>query len=743
MGKNRWPTLGHARPSPTIEHAANLRAEFEEVLEFVRGTAVDDSKFPNGISSLISRGVLRGIEEGVSKGCCQPFTSGADKDTFRRVMLASIRKEAAHIASNRIPMRLFNTLYESYVELNDKFAAHPTLNNRKRGPTPAGESEIELEIELEMNSVRGDSPNPEQGSRERSLETSTSSQAEIADSDYDTDADHIMMTFRDIERQAQMLRSELHEFQSDSGEQDQSDEDIDGSSSEEESRKDAKDDQIDVEMDAKPSVGEVSLEADSEQSRDEHTDDDGKTYDNNEEENVDTSIEKEEDMQDFLAEETEKHNIQMANTRIMCLRLSDQACIDFLSAMPPGSLPAFVFNLFKKVAYSGQTFSNEIELSELRRLDDKNFHFKVHVGTYQDFLRLSTLANWNQMLERRIIPPPRIYSITMKKVERSSMTLGNLKEKTEVVRELVDVRKVARRLSHESSRRSKRLEISYYHDICDIHWCKGDLAGKHADVVIHVLTAEKANDALDRGLSWQGKTYDCEVLNAASRLQRCSRCSVFGHKETQSSAAERCARCSQPHSSKHCTSATLKCPLCGGAHAAIGKICPERRRAHDAMRFDVSSSSPPGKRKVPAQSLARPLARAAPASTTQPEADLPSPVSLSESLDNDPRFKTEDDEPTLRMRPSQDRYPDTATLLKQLKELEALVRARDSAQREKSEQPRKAEAGGKRKAEEFLMSGGLQDPVEEPKRIKVEDDDSSRHGRLYRMPSIWSEPRPS
>lgn len=95
------------------------------------------------------------------------------------------------------------------------------------------------------------------------------------------------------------------------------------------------------------------------------------------------------------------------------------------------------------------------------------------------------------------------------------------------------------------------------------------------------------------------------------------------------------------------------------------------------------------------------------------------------------------------MRPAQDRYPDTATLLKQLKELEILVRARDSAPREKSEQPRKAEAGGKRKAEEFFMSGGLQDPVEEPKRIKVEDGDSSRHGRLYRMPSVWSEPRPS
>lgn len=739
MGKRKWPTLGHTRPSPTIEHVANLRGEFETVLDFVRGTADSDSKFPKGISNLISRGVLRGIEEGVSKGCCQAFTSGADKDTFRRVMLASIRKEAAHIVSNRIPMRLFNTLYESYVELNDKLAALPTLNHGNRGPTPAGESEIELGI----NPVRDDSQNPEQGSRERGLETSTSSQAEITDSDYDKEADHIMRTFKDIGRQAEVLRSELHEFQSDSEERDQSDEDMDGSSSEEEDREDAKDGQIDVEMDAKPSVDEGSLEFDSEESRDEHTDDDENACDTNEEDNVDTSTEKEEDMQDIPAEETEKHNMQMANTRIMCLRLSDQACIDFLSAMPPGSLPAFVFNLFKKVAYSTQTFSNQIELSELRRLDDRNFHFKVHVGTHQDFLRLGFLANCDQMLERNIIPPAQIYRIVMEKVDISSMTLRNLKKKTEVVRGLVDARKVARQASPKPSRCPKHLEISCCHDIYDIYWCEGDFSGKHADVVMHVVTAEKANDALDRGLSWHGKTYDCEIHNSASRLQRCSRCSQFGHKETRCSAAERCARCSQPHSVKHCTSATMKCPLCGGAHAAKGKICPEKRRAQKAMRFDVSSSSRRGKCKVTVQSLPQPLARAAPARTTQREADLPSPVSLSESLDNDPRFKTEDDEPTLCMRPSQDRCPDTAMLLKQLKDLEALVRARDSAQREKSEQPRKAEAGGKRKAKEFLMSGGLQDPVEEPKRIKVEDDDSSRHGRLYRMPSIWSEPRPS
>ncbi len=711
----------------------------ETVLDFVRGTAGGDSKFPKGISNLISRGVLRGIEEGVSRGCCQAFTSGADKDTFRRVMLASIRKEAAHIASNRIPMRLFNTLYESYVELNDKLAALPTLNHGNRGPTPAGESEIELG----MNPVRDDSQNPEQGSRERGLETSTSSEAEITDSDYDREADHIMRTFRDIGRQAEVLRSELHEFQSDSEERDQSDEDMDGSSSEEEDREDAKDGQIDVEMDAKPSVDGGSLEFDSEESRDEHTDDDGNACDNNEEENVDTSIEKEEDKQDVLAEETDQHNTQMANIQIMYLRLSDQACIDFLGAMPPGSLPAFVFNLFKKVAYSKHTFSNDIELSELRRLDDRNFHFKVHVGTHQDFLRLGILANWNQMLERSIIPPSQIYRITMKKVALSSMILGTLKEKTEVVRGLVDARKIAHQASPKPSRRPKHLEISCYHDIYDIHWCKGDLSGKHADVVIHILTAEKANDALDRGLYWQDKTYDCEVLNAASRLQRCSRCSAIGHIVTQCSAAQRCARCSQPHSGRHCTSATRKCPLCGGAHSASSGNCPMKKRARKAMRFDVSSSSHRGKCKVPAQSPAQPIARATPARTTQPEADFPSPVSLSESLDNDPRVKTEDDVPTLCLRPSQDRYPDTATLLKQLKELKALIRARDSAQRERSEQPRTAETGTKRKAEEFLMSGGLQDHVEEPKRIKVEDDDSSPHGRLYRMPSIWSEPRPS
>lgn len=218
MGDKKWPTLSPTRPACALEHVAKLRSVFESVFDFVRKTAADDSKFPKGISNLISRGVLQGIEEGVAKGCCQPFASGADKDSFRRLrlMLASIKKEAAHIASNRIPMRLFNVLYESYVELDDKLADLPTLSDEHREPTPANESEIELGMTTVGPNPQSIS-DPDQG---EVLHRSDGSQMEVEDTEID-DAEDIMRKYKQIEDHAALLRHELIDFESDSEAEDE------------------------------------------------------------------------------------------------------------------------------------------------------------------------------------------------------------------------------------------------------------------------------------------------------------------------------------------------------------------------------------------------------------------------------------------------------------------------------------------------------------------------------------------
>lgn len=86
-------------------------------------------------------------------------------------------------------------------------------------------------------------------------------------------------------------------------------------------------------------------------------------------------------------------------------------------------------------------------------------------------------------------------------------------------------------------------------------------------------------------------------------------------------------------------------------------------------------------------------------------------------------------------------YPDTATLLKQLQELEAVIRARDRAQRVRSKRSEKARKSRKRKANEPMMTGALQDPEPESKRIKVEEDPPAFRSHQYRMPTPYLMPR--
>lgn len=177
----------------------------------------------------------------------------------------------------------------------------------------------------------------------------------------------------------------------------------------------------------------------------------------------------------------------------------------------------------------------------------------------------------------------------------------------------------------------------------------------------------------------------------------------------------------------------VKRTSCGKGHRAGSNSCLAKAKARNSLGFQNETAS----QAIEAQATPSPrVLLSIWAARTQTETSMPSPVSQDANPAED-EIKSESDQSLLEADPTQDTHADTATLLKQIEDLEKIVAARNTALPTKSSGQIKRRAG-----EAFADGAEAESSNMAKKRIKQEQPTREDALGSYCQPSPYIVNRP-
>lgn len=369
------------------------------------------------------------------------------------------------------------------------------------------------------------------------------------------------------------------------------------------------------------------------------------------------------------------------------LEIKHQASVNKLEGMAPEILDCVSLSL-KDFLRGKPLSSRSVHICGTTLLDNGDVEVIVRAKTREALQKLAGLGGWSQDFERTLISSPfPTYNVEMHKVETEYSRFRNRREKSIIIRKLA----------------GKNRAIGYGENkncsIGDIRWSHYDPAKMTASLIVEFLDPEQANQAIVRGLFWQGIRHGCERADKGGRLLRCSRCQAYGHLDARCTAPYRCGKCAGQHSTRTCESKIKRCASCGGPHRAGDNYCPEKEKVRKSLAFKNESTSqaiePAGRAtRTPSSGVRHSVS----AAITQTEASMPSPVSLdANSAEDETTSKSDHSVPEAD--PPQDTQPDTATLRQEIEELKKEVRDLGTAVQAN------ISAGTKRRAGEAFTGG--------------------------------------
>lgn len=686
MATYNWPSTGRERPKNFAEHATCLKVEFNLVSSTPDTSLSNTTLLPSGLKARISTGITKGIAEARSSGHC-PKWSEIDKSIFTKVLLKNITTEAALDARDRSPLPQFNALRESYDALHTRL-------NTQIPPTATAHQFVGASAATEATSVVDLVSAAKKMNKETDLARPSKK----------------IITIRQEEK-VKDVNSEESRNDTDEGEEGETDE-----------REDAGDGQ--------EVMGSEVSESEEDSGEDGFDDDDDDGSDSKEENEEASETEsdagsKEEENQDVVREESVPNIVGDGHgfTTTLNLEIQQQASVNQLEGMTAPELWDYISSSLRKRLLKQQLSSRSVHISGITLLDNGDVKVIIHAETRRALQQIIDLAGWDRGFTPICSSVPG-YNIKINQFDTKSLIFRNRKEKSAIIRELAG--------ADHAIGNGNRVEPI----ISDIRWSKNSLRKRAAALTVEFLDPEQATQVLVRGIYWQDKRHGCQRADNRCIL-RCTRCQGYGHLSPKCSAPHQCRKCAGLHPMATCNSKTLKCASCGRGHQAGHKNCPAKAEARRSIGFVSGTTSHAIKPAAEGQATRSPRVRhSISAARTQTETSMPSPVSLDGILADD-KIKSETDQSLPEADPTQDTYPDTATLLKQIEDLRKVVKGRDTALRNKSSGRTKRRAG-----EAFAGGAEAESSNMAAKRIKQEQPTREDSMGLYRQPSPYIVDRP-
>ena len=763
MPSYNWPRTGDC-PQDTAKHASCLKNEFDFVSK-----AVDSSLSPSRSATLPSTlepSILTGIEKGIaearSKGYC-PKWSKVDEIVFRNVMLKNIATEAALQIRDRVPLDQFNGLHKSYNALHTKLVAQlpPTATSHQsvRADAPTQATSVGALVErshatntaVKLLQASGKTVASPQVKREEDV-TEKKSDDDSNEEKESSVEEEIKEEEREIKEEERETKEEEREIKEEERE------------SEEEERKsqDAEDGQAVTDNDASE-TGSYSSEdssSDSSSGEEEENEDDGES---------DSDADCDNDQVQEIVKENTARRAAEDSTRpstTFKLEIKDQATVHRMRAMEPSELLRYISCSLKDHLGEKQLSLTGVRVSAASLLDSGDVNVAICQNTHLGPSIICDLKCWGQKLERTLIGSPVLtYPVLMHGVQTNSLIFRSWKEKSEIIRKLVDENRLA---GDEAGMRPIR----------DIYWAKDPFikARALASLIVEFVDPEQANQVLVRGLSWQKRRHGCHRADEEGKLLRCGRCQAYGHLEgggpKECKAPFVCGKCAGPHDTRTCKSKISKCASCGGSHHAGDTQCPEKLKARKMLEFKPEKTAQSIKLTSEVDRAPSSVAqRSMSAGKAQTEASLPSPVSLdAESAGDDaeseakrplPEVKTAKDNVKSKSKQSlpqvetaknnvkskskqslpqadaaQDTSAELGTLRREFEDIKKQLAALNTILQSN------VSGGTKRRADEAFVNGAKAESSGiAAKRIKQEEPTHEEAYGLYRHPSLYSDDR--
>lgn len=401
------------------------------------------------------------------------------------------------------------------------------------------------------------------------------------------------------------------------------------------------------------------------------------------------------------------------------LKIEQQASVNRLEGMTAPDLSDCLSSSLKRLLREHQLSSRSVRISDSSLLDDGDVKVDIHAKTRGACQQIIYSAGWDQELERTLIGSPvPTYKIRLLNVKTSGLKFRNRKEKSVIIRDLA-------RANPENCQVNGAKPI-----IRDISWFQRSL-------IVEFEDAEQANQALSRGLYWQGRRHSSERVEKECRCCRCCRCQTYGHYSDTCSAPHRCGKCAGQHPTATCKSNKIKYASFGGGHRASNNSCPAKVQARRNLDFKKETASRATEAAAEAQAAPPTRVRhSISVARTQTETPMPSPVSL-EAIPAEDEIKSESHHSLPHADHTQEISPDTATLLEQVEDLRKVILDRETALQTQSSGGTKRRAG-----EAFACEVEAESTNMAAKRIKQEQGTRKDSMGLYRQPSQYIINRP-
>ena len=675
MATYSWPSTGRHRPEDAAEHAARLKADFDLVSNTVNASLSNTTLLPSGLESRILTGIAKGIIEARSRGFC-PKWSEVDKSIFSKVMLENISREAALEARDRVPLPQFHGLHESFNALHPKLSTQAAHQIVGAGAATEATSVVDL-----VNAAR--KTNKETGLSRTSKKLVTIRQEEKA---------------KDVNSEESGNESSEEEH---SGMEESEDAD-----------------------DGPEVMKNGNSESGDDYSGDGSSDDGSGSEESEEDCETDSDAGSEEEENQEIVREESVPNISgdgSGFSTTINIEIQQQASVNQLERMTAPQLSDCLSSSLKSFLRNQQLSSRSLHISGVKLLDNGDVKVIISAEIREVIQRIIESTDWGVFFEETLVGSPvPTYKVRMHKVNINSLKFQNRKEKSAIIRKLVGAKSAVYHLNG-----AKPI-------ISDIRWAQHSLPKVAASLIVDFLDREQAIRALKYGLFWQNTRHGCEREDNNCRLLRCIRCQDYGHLFEKCSAPLACGKCAGQHPTETCKSEKVKCASCGGGHRAGENICPAKAKARRSLEFPKETVLQRTEPAAEAQAVPSPGVRhSVSAARTQTETSMPSPVSLDNNF-SEVEIKPESDQSLLDADHTQDTYPDTATLLKQIEDLRKIIVARNAALQ--------IESSGrtKRRAEEAFAGGtDAESSHTTAKRVKQEQPTREESMGLYRQPSPY------
>lgn len=421
----------------------------------------------------------------------------------------------------------------------------------------------------------------------------------------------------------------------------------------------------------------------------------------------------------------------LTNKSQITFKITSQAVVNVLYDMDPWDMRKAVCGAIKKKRNPTRDFSGTSYLSEISMLQSGDLSAITYNEKQGDISLLSQMSDWDKdIIDHEIgtnFGTRWCYRIHMKGVKESSLSrdIGPRRQKAALIRQLVR--------TNTTTLTSLRI-----HHIREVYYSQGSGEGNEA-VVVEFFDIEQAHAALSRGLSYNGKHFDCETPDKDRFLARCGYCQAYGHNYGACSRPPRCGKCAGRHRTRYCKSQHEKCALCDGCHASNSSTCPVKIAEENSVVF-------------------------APVLSSRPQTAVDS-----ETVMPTKRSSNNQDTANHDAQPHCGNHQDTLKLLNEIRDLQKSLqdpKASVKAKSRNNKNPRTRERrapleplrnGGsnypgrsaksrnvkkprtrKRQASlEPLTNGGLNDPGRSAKRVKQEEQQETKTMDLYTIPSPY------